>query len=53
MHGRGYAHLESNYGKHFPSGWVWAQAVSQLRDVKLVRAASRGWQGEAVGWMDS
>lgn len=37
MHGRGYAHMECNYGKHFPAGWVWAQAVSPLRDVKLVR----------------
>jgi hypothetical protein len=37
MQGQGWAHMESNHGNHFPAGWIWAQCVSQLRDVKLVR----------------
>jgi hypothetical protein len=41
--GRGFAHMESNYGNHFPAGWIWVQAVSQLRDVKLVSRVSTWW----------
>lgn len=27
--GHGLAHLETNYGSHFPSGWIWSQAVAE------------------------
>ena len=27
--GRGWAHIEGNYGTFFPEGWVWSQAVNE------------------------
>lgn len=41
LSGQGYAHMESNYGNHFPSGWLWCNAVSPQREVKLLMVGGK------------
>lgn len=39
--GRGFAHMESNYGNYFPRGWIWVNAIAPHRDVKLVMVGGK------------
>lgn len=39
--GRGFAHLESNYGNYFPRGWIWVNCISPHREVKLVMVGGK------------
>jgi len=36
MSGYGFAHLETNYGRLFPTAWVWAQGVDALGSTSLL-----------------
>ncbi len=48
LSGRGFAHLESNYGNHFPRGWIWVNCISPHRDVKLVMVGGKFEIGPAA-----
>lgn len=46
--GRGFAHLESNYGNHFPRGWIWVNCIAPHREVKLVMVGGKFEIGPAA-----
>uniref|UniRef100_A0A7S4PYL0 AttH domain-containing protein n=1 Tax=Alexandrium monilatum TaxID=311494 RepID=A0A7S4PYL0_9DINO len=41
IEGRGHAHMEGNYGRTFPQGWIWLQAIGASGGVQVVLTAGR------------
>ena len=41
IEGRGYAHIEGNYGTYFPSSWIWSQGISKDNNASISVAGGR------------
>jgi hypothetical protein len=39
--GKGYTHIEGNYGSFFPNGWVWSQAIHPDNKASFVLTAMK------------
>jgi hypothetical protein len=39
--GKGYTHIEGNYGSFFPNGWVWSQAIFPDKKASFVLTAGK------------
>lgn len=41
LDGAGFGHMETNYGKAFPSAWIWAEGISQSGQEQLLLSSAK------------